>query len=298
MAIVDKIEEFLKRNRYRNAQLYSSDAVLGIDYVVCPASGARLRMIKTNYITNVLGMTVEEYDLLYPKARCIAENRRALIKEGLHNFDPRTGLTRHQIGIQKRQQTLTTINKDGLTGYQRIGQKTKSTHMRNIDEYGNNGYSQLAKKAIIKGNLTKAKNGLILDPRFRDEFYRYKQIVLYLTKINKPSLAEGEFVGIAGTIGALQLDHKLSIKHGYENSIAPSHVAHLANLEYKPWKENLRKHANSDISIDKLLSIIGVSTEDSNNEFNIILMHIKDDIKHNLPTMAKSILDRYYETTN
>ena len=298
MAIVDKVGEFLKRNRYRNHQLYSNDAVFGIDFVVCPASGARLRMIKKNYITNVLELTVDRYDELYPNARIIAENRRTLIKQGIHTIDDKTGLTKHQLGVQQRQITLTSVDDTGMTGYAKIGQKARATHLNNIDRYGNNGYAQIATHAIIKGNITKAKKGLILDPSLRDEFYRYKQIILYLTKINRPPLAEGKFVGVAGTDGALQLDHKLSIKHGYENRIAAEHVAHLVNLEYKPWKENLKKHASSDISPVMLLSMIGSSIEESNRKFDVIMTYIKDDITQKMPTMARSILDRYYETTH
>ena len=197
-----RLDAFIKRNSKRNAHLYASDAIEGYDYVVCPVSHARLSMIKSNYIESVLGMTVAKYDALYPNVQKVCKKRFENIKLGLKEIDPTTGLSKYESGQVKARAVLAQVDSTGKSGYKKKGEKTRATHMENVDELGRNGYSQLASKAIIKGNATKAKNGLILDPSERDEFYRYKSIVMYLTTKLKPQLTEGFVTGLAGQTGA------------------------------------------------------------------------------------------------
>lgn len=151
----NKILEFKKRNQKRNQHLYASDTVQGYDYVVCPISGERLSMIKSSYIINVLGMKIEEY----PVIQRICDKRIQNIKNGLKEIDPKSGLTRYEIGQTKARQVLKKIDSDGSSGYQRKGQKTRATHLTRIDNLGRNGYRRQADLRLT----TVLENGLTIE---------------------------------------------------------------------------------------------------------------------------------------
>lgn len=155
-----KLQEFIKRNKTRNAHLYNDSLVEGHDYVVCPISNERMSMIKDNYISNVLGMKVEDY----PKVKRICDKRKDNIKHGLNQIDLVTGLSKYELGQTKARKILAEIGSDGLCGYDRKGQKTRATHMSNIDEFGRNGYRRQADArltTILPSGLTVEQNAHI-----------------------------------------------------------------------------------------------------------------------------------------
>jgi len=292
-----KIKSFISRNRIRNAKLYQPGLIKGVDYIECPVSNERLLIIRTDYITKILGMTVEEYDQKFPNVQKRCQAHRDNIKKGIQTIDPQTGLTKYQISQIKARQVLTSLDENGVSGYKKKGQKTRATHMNKLDELGRNGYSQLASKAIIKGNITKAKKGLILDPSIRSEFYRYKAIVTYLTEKHRSVLTEGYITGLAGTSGAYQIDHNYSIMHGYQHKISPLLIGNINNLTMIPWKDNLQKHTASSITLDELLELTDYTQEQSEKEFNIIIDLIKKDSVNNVPVSGARILEKLNETT-
>ena len=157
--------------------LYGDDAVAGVDYVVCPVTGLRKAMIRSNYVTSVLGITMEQYAAIVgPDFVYVAHGHKSKIVESLKEIDTDTGLTRHQKSQLGRTETMNVVNPDtGLTPNQIIGIRTRETHMSNIDELGRNGYSQLAAKrketycengktveqnAVEKHSATLAKRGV------------------------------------------------------------------------------------------------------------------------------------------
>lgn len=292
-----KLEQFISRNRKRNKHLYDDNMIAGYDYIVCPVSNERLSMIKSSYIVKILGMTVEEYDLLYPNIQKICQQRTENIKLGLLQVDDETGLTKHQLSAIKSKETLSKVDETGINGYKKKGQKTRLTHMSKIDEIGRNGYSQIASKAIIKGNITKAANGLILDASLRNEFYRYKAIVTYLTEKQRKHISSGYITGLAGEIGAYHIDHKFSIMQGYKNRISPLVIGNIQNLSMIPWEENLSKHTASSLNITELLELTGYTHEQSFKEFDIIIGFIKNDMSNNIPVSGIRILEKLYEAT-
>lgn len=292
-----KLEQFIIRNRKRNSHLYIDGLTKGIDYIVCPVSKERLSMIKSSYITKILGMTVDEYDQLYPGIRGISQARRTNIKNGLTKIDSNTGLTKYELGQIKARSVLKQVDNTGKTGYKRKGEKARATHMKNVDEFGKNGYSQLATKAIIKGNTTKAKKGLILEPSLRTEFYRYKAVVTYLTEQHRRSLTKGYKTGLAGEIDAYHIDHIYSIMNGYKNKISPLVIGNIKNLRMIPWEENLSKHASSDIDKNTLFQLTNYTQEQSNTEYNLVIGFINDDMHQDNPVSGAKIVDLLYETT-
>ena len=153
------LEAYLHRNKVRNANLYNADMVEGIDFVMCPHTNTRKTMIEAKYITSVLGMTVDEYDKLYPNIQKIATSRMEKVKEGLQKIDSETGLTKHKIAQIKSKEILSKIGDDGLSGYKRKGKKTRETHMNTIDEFGRNGYRKQADNRLT----TILPNGLTVE---------------------------------------------------------------------------------------------------------------------------------------
>lgn len=159
-----KLEQFIIRNRKRNAHLYDDTLINGQDYIICPVSNERLSMIKSSYITNILKMTVEEYDLLYPGIRGVSLARIHNIKTGLKQIDNSTGLTKYELSQVKAREKLSKIDDNGVSGYKKKGQKTKQTHMNTIDEYGRNGYRRQADArltTILPNGLTVEQNAHI-----------------------------------------------------------------------------------------------------------------------------------------
>lgn len=294
---MNKIQQFIGRNRKRNSHLYDDNLINGIDYIVCPVTQARLSMIKTSYITKVLGMTVDEYDQLYPGVRGVSPARKENIKQGVQRIDPTTGLTNYEHGQIKARETLKQVDNSGMSGYAKKGKATRATHMANIDEHGRNGYSQIATKAIIKGNATKAEKGLILPPESRNEFYRYKAIVSAATNQHRSKISKGYNTGLAGTPGGYRLDHKFSIMQGYTNQVSPLVIGHELNLEMIEWEDNLRKHTKSSISLDELFALTEYTIAQSQHEFNTFINYIQEDIQLNNPTTGWALIRQYHDTT-
>jgi len=287
-----KLEKFIMRNQKRNSHLYEPGTIEGYDYIVCPISQARLSMIKNNYITNILGMSLDEY----PKVYRICEKRKQNIKSGLQKIDPLTGMTNYEKGQIKARTILSQTDDNGVSGYKKKGQKTRSTHMGKIDEFGRNGYARIASKAIIKGNLTKAEKGMITHPSSRDNYYRYKTLVLYLTNYHRQRLTDGYITGLAGKPGAWHIDHKFSIIQGFREKISPFVIGHYENLQMLPWKQNIQKLHRCDISKEDLFCVTGYDEGQNQLEFGTINRLIQDDIDCGLSPNASYLLERFYES--
>jgi hypothetical protein len=287
-----KLEKFIKRNQKRNSHLYESGTIEGYDYIVCPISQARLSMIKNNYVTNILGMSLDEY----PEINRICEKRKENIKSGLQKIDSVTGMTNYEKGQIKARMILSQTDENGVSGYKKKGQKTRSTHMSKIDELGRNGYARIASKAIIKGNLTKAEKGIITHPSCRDNYYRYKTLVLHLTNYHRQQLTKGYITGLAGKPGAWHIDHKFSIIQGFREKISPFVIGHYENLQMLPWKQNIQKLHRCDISKEDLFGITGYNHDKNQQEFEIINQLIQDDIEHRISPNASYLIERFYES--
>ena len=291
-----KLELAARRSQRRNPELYLPTAVKNIDYVECPISGIRMHMITSKHIINNLNMTVEQFDQQFPDIVKTSQAHVNAISQGVRAVDPITGLPKCKIAQIKAQETLTQVDENGINGYQKKGQKTRATHMSKIDEFGRNGYSRLATKAIIKGNRTKAKKGIITSEYERTEFKWYKLIVTYLTEKQRNEITSGFITGLAGTDDAYHIDHMYSIFNGFKNKISPLIIGHRENLQMIPWKNNVLKHTTCSISIETLLEKTGYDFETSLEEFNEILNIIKKDIEDDLLPTGAYVLERYNES--
>ena len=225
----------------------------------------------------------------------IEESKR--ISAGLKQIDAETGLTKYEISTEKTKSILSQVDANGLSGYARKGQATRATHMANVDEFGRNGYSQLASKAIISGNSTKARKGLITKLPDVDAMARYKSIVTILTNRARKQFTDGYRIGRCGKKDAYQLDHKLSIFDGFHNQISPLDIGSIANFEMIPWELNITKWTHSSINIEDLMKTLGKTISESNNEFNQFMVFINEAIDKKTPNSGAVLLDKFYEST-
>ncbi len=167
-----KVEEFIRRSRSRNPHLYNDNLKEGYDYVVCPVSKARMSMIKSSYIERILGMSVEEYDRRYPEVKKVSQKRKVNISAGLQQTDPITGKTKYELSQEKAKAKLSAVDSNGISGYKKKGQKTKSTHMDRVDDTGRNGYQRQAYArvtTVLENGLTVEQNAHI---KLRDTLLR------------------------------------------------------------------------------------------------------------------------------
>jgi transposase len=88
-----------------------------------------------------------------------------------------------------------------------------------------------------------------------DDYKKYKNDVMRFTRqqsINQ--LPNYKKRNNSGVDGAFQLDHKYSISEGFNNNILPEIIGGIKNLEFIPWKENIKKRTKCSITINELVN--------------------------------------------
>lgn len=151
-----KIERYSEYRKKLFANLYKNDYYfIGWDYVICPITGERFDKITRSYIEQVLEMSVDDYNDLFPDILRTSRKHRLNISKGVQSIDAITGKPKCKIAQEKAKEKLSNIDPTtGLSGYAKKGLKTKSSHMSNIDENGRNGYQRSAynRKINVKEN--------------------------------------------------------------------------------------------------------------------------------------------------
>jgi hypothetical protein len=66
---------------------------------------------------------------------------------------------------------------------------------------------------------------------------------------------------LAGTEGGYHLDHRISLKFGYDNGIPPELVGHIENLIMIPWSENISKKDKCSLSVSELIEKVLIHLE-------------------------------------
>lgn len=141
-----------------------------------------------------------------------------------------------QLKTEKIQAANSRVGKDGLTGYERA-----------------------ARKAAPKVRATNEKKGNWSPIGSRESFDEYRrQVTIAQRKFSKQIrlLPHYDRRGPSGKDGAYHLDHKISLWFGYTHGICPNAIAHICNLEMKPWVDNNRKWSKCDISFQQLQKAI------------------------------------------
>lgn len=154
----------LNRIKRISKHLYEAGMEEGYDYIICPVTKLRRSMIKVNYITGVLKMSVEDFKERFPDQQFVCRKRSENIRRGINLIDSETGLTKHQLSVNKSKISRNIPNEDGITPNQKIGINTKKAHLKAIDENGLNGYQRQVKarlNTVLENGLTVQKNSLL-----------------------------------------------------------------------------------------------------------------------------------------
>jgi predicted DNA-binding protein YlxM (UPF0122 family)/Zn-finger protein len=88
-----------------------------------------------------------------------------------------------------------------------------------------------------------------------DEYLKIENEVMKVTNqqpIN--NLLNYQKRGVSGVEGSYHLDHKYSILEGFKNKIPPNIIGDIKNLEFIPWKENIKKRTKNSITINELIN--------------------------------------------
>ena len=253
-----KIKELKRRQEKREKDgLYHSSSVEGEDYIICPIANVRFTKIKKNHITSTLGITEDEYYEMFPELKGkVADRLKKRISQGLKTKlayyedgspvldDNGTHITGGKWGRMKSSKILNSIDPEtGKRRYDMLGEKTRNSHLKNVDENGLNGYQRIAKDAIHKGNATKLKNG-VMSRTWTYPFERYERMVEYLLKYVKPALTNNGKISLSKVTDVddgLQIDHKYSIVQGWNDKISPFVIGSVFNLDLIKKSENQTK---------------------------------------------------------
>ena len=171
-------------------------------------------------------------------------------------IDPETGMNLSSKRAYKTANTLkSVVDKDGISLLEKRTQKAINTHLNNIDAYGMNSYQRSGKESskLQLSREYKIKHGHTLPEEISDLSYYTSQVrnlteriyKIHKTTINPKKLKRGKYT--------YHIDHKISIKMGFDNKIPIHIIASVHNLEMKHALDNLSKWKNSDIRLEELL---------------------------------------------
>lgn len=95
------------------------------------------------------------------------------------------------------------------------------------------------------------------DPEELKKYHKYQRLVWKITNFNLRKYGHLiENLQNRKRKYKLSLDHKLSIREGFNNDISPEIVGHIKNLEIMTTAENSSKGKNSSITKESLINII------------------------------------------
>ena len=89
------------------------------------------------------------------------------------------------------------------------------------------------------------RNGFSSYEEYRDslpEWKKYRVDVIRITKQQPLHLLENyDKRGVNGNPGVYTLDHKISIRKGFNEGIPADQIGHISNLKMIPWEQNISK---------------------------------------------------------
>jgi len=111
------------------------------------------------------------------------------------------------------------------------------------------------RKALKTRRKTNIERGIWISDELLSSFnLYYKRVWYYTNESAKLKYTEFELSQrcLCGVSGGLQLDHKFSIRCGFDNNILPNIIGSQYNIELIPWEENISKGISCSISKEEL----------------------------------------------
>lgn len=177
-----------------------------------------------------------------------------------------TGLTHSE---ETKNQISETCSKYVMTEEQHILREHKKLQWRESESYippmfGKRHSLEIKRKIKLNQNpdlirQTMEQNGYWVPLNQIPEFVKYKRLVWRETNKNTHKLPNYDPLKrgrCSLTQNTYQIDHKLSIYEGFKEGISPDIIGHVLNLEFLPWKDNLRKWTKSSITKEELVNLI------------------------------------------
>jgi hypothetical protein len=107
-------------------------------------------------------------------------------------------------------------------------------------------------KIILNYGVFKKETPINLRKEKKIKYDKYKEKVFELTEEVKHQIDGIENRGF----NTYHIDHKISVKWGFENNIPEEHIAHIDNLQMLWWEENFNKNVVCEVD-DKNKWIVG-----------------------------------------
>ena len=109
-------------------------------------------------------------------------------------------------------------------------------------------------KPLSKNNIqARYDNAAWVKPENRTDWQSYRLNVRRNTrKLDTSSLENYSKRGSTGKVGAYHLDHKFSIRSGFDDNIPPEIISSIVNLEYIPYSKNCSKQNGCSITKEEL----------------------------------------------
>jgi len=111
-------------------------------------------------------------------------------------------------------------------------------------------YANAQRGQVREGNYLSGAN----NPNWNDEYtqtafdkyaYKVRRLTEATYEKNKDTInPNGHPRARAGVEGGYQLDHIVSVKHGFDNGIPPEEIASIENLQMLTWEDNRAKGYN------------------------------------------------------
>lgn len=114
---------------------------------------------------------------------------------------------------------------------------------------------KMSQHSLDKRRDTCIKKGLwfVPDDKHYVQYKKYRRKVQYWT--DKQAIQQLDNYDKRGRF-SYHLDHKFSVKMGFLESIPPRVISDIRNLEFIPYKENIRKGWKSSITKEEVLSYV------------------------------------------
>jgi hypothetical protein len=231
------------------------DLIYGVDYVICPICGKRVKEINTSHL-KLHDLTVKMFDDLYPnfeRLSKVSRDQKATFTGKKHTNEHKQYMSkiisRYRKGI-----TLTDKHKKS------ISESCKKTwrdnhdwlvYTKSYEHFINLHGEDIGKKMWIKryNNISKANTNI-------NNHKLYHEYLIKVRRITNISIKQYGLDDINKRSRKFHLDHKVSICYGYNNDISPFVIGSIYNLKIIPASVNTSKQENCSMCVDKLIEMV------------------------------------------